>query len=123
MVDPGLAAMPDDPVDVVRAERMPRLKGPDRIQRGMAAADARVELQRDPQGLEALAEAAHQLRAVEAVGGARERRAEPAILAFEDVDDAGEPAFREQGAVKPALPPPSRPHALPPPPPLPPPHP
>ena len=78
----------------------------------MIAAHARIELQRDVHGLEALAEAVDQLRQIEAVRRTRERAAKAAIRVFEDVDDAGEAVLRQQRAIQSALRGASRMHAL-----------
>ena len=82
-----------------RRLRMSRM----RVERGVVAADAGIEFERDAHGLEALAEPGAQLREIEAVLRARKRRAEAAIRRLEHVDDAGKTLARQQRGIKPAL--------------------
>src|SRR5688572_9214421 len=79
------------------------LEGADRVERRVVASDARIELERDAHRLPLRAEPGGELREIEAVGGAREGGAEAAVLALEDVLDAGEAALGEERTVETAL--------------------
>src|SRR5207248_10387699 len=98
--------------EFVEPERTARTDVADRIKRRVVAADAGIEFQRNAHGLEPLAEAGGELGEIEAVGRARERRAEAAIRRLEHVHDAGESLLRQQRAVEPALRRAARMHAL-----------
>src|SRR5262249_1416938 len=104
--------MDSDFGDVLRPERSARRDQPDRVERGVIAADAGIEFKRDPPGFEALAEARGELSQIEAIVRARERGAEAPIGALEYVNDPGEPCLCEQRAVEPALRRPARVHTL-----------
>ena len=99
VIDGHARAMHRDALDIARPERMPRLHGADRVQRGVVAADAGIEFQRDPRRLPALPQPGDQFGPVEAVERAGEGGAEAAIFVFEHVDDAGEAAGGEQRAI------------------------
>ncbi len=90
----------------------PRPHGPNRIERGVVAADARVELERNLHRFEAGAESGRQRLQVEAVAGTGERGAEASIGALEHILDARESFSREQRAIEPALARPARMHPL-----------
>ncbi len=112
VIDRHSRAVHDYPLDIVRAERMPRLHRVDRVECRVIAADARVELQRNAHRLEALAQAVDELRQIEAIGRTRKCAAKAAIRILEHVDDAGEAVLCEQRAVKAALRRTPRVHAL-----------
>ena len=90
-------------VDVFDRERPAPTNIANGVERGVVAADAGIEFQRNAHGLEALAEPGTQRREIEAILRAREGRAKAAIGRFEDVDDAGEVLPRQQRRIKPAL--------------------
>jgi hypothetical protein len=98
-----MRAVHDDLVELIECERPALLDGADRVERRVVRTDAGIELERDPHGLEPLAETGAQLLELEAVLGARERGAETAIGRLEHINDAGESFLRQQRAVKAAL--------------------
>src|SRR6185369_8835452 len=91
VVGGDLRAVDDDLLNVFWPKFVFRLESADRIQGGVVAADAGVELERDAHRLPGAAEAGGELGEVEAVARAGEGGAEAAVFAFEDVLDAGEP--------------------------------
>ena len=104
MFDGDMRAVHHDGVDVVGPNGRLGLHRADGVERGVVAADAGIEFQRDahasPTAGRARDDSSSRLkRSVRA----REGGAEPAIGRFEHVDDAGEAGFREQRAVEPAL--------------------
>ena len=103
MIDRHLRAADHDLGEFLEAEGPARLDGPDRVQAGVVAGDAGIELERDAQGLEALAQAGAELRQIEQIGRARERGAEAAVGRLEHVDDPGEAVAGQQRPVEPAL--------------------
>ena len=103
VLDRHMRAVHHDGRDIVRAERRLRLHHADGVERGVVAADAGIEFQRNAHRLPLPAELRRQFVEIEAVGRAREGRAKAAIGRFEHVDDAGEAGLRQQRAVKPAL--------------------
>src|SRR4051812_45979537 len=103
VVGGDLRAVDDDLIHVFRTKSVFRLKSADRIQAGVVAADAGVELERDAHRLPCAPEAGGELREVEAVARAGEGGAEAAVFALEDVLDAGEAALGEERTVEAAL--------------------
>jgi len=99
MIQRYLRCMDDDSVDLLRPEwpLLPKLAY--RVQRRMIAANARVELERYLQRLPRLAQLRCELGQVEAIVGARKRRAEAAIGTLQNVANAGEPALSEENQL------------------------
>src|SRR6266568_1491716 len=112
VIDRHLRGVHQDFLHVLRAERPLRAHLAQRVERGVVAADAGIELQRDAQRLPGAAEARGQLGELEAIPRARKGGAEAAVLALEHVGDSGEAALSEQRAVEPALRGAARVHAL-----------
>src|SRR5258708_7013619 len=88
-----LRAMDSDFGDIVRPERAPRRNRSDSVERGVIAADAGIEFERDAESFEALAEARSQLGQIETIVRAREGAAEAPIGALEHVYDPGKSRF------------------------------
>src|SRR5579864_7898246 len=103
VIDGDLRAVHDDLLDIVERKRPAGADVADGVERGVVAADAGIEFQGNAQGLEALTETGAQLREIEAVVRARERRAEAAIGRLEHINDAGETVLCQEGAVKPEI--------------------
>src|SRR5712691_9693953 len=112
VIDGDLRSLHHDLVELIERERAAAGEVADGVERGVVAADAGIELERDTHGLEALAEPGAQLGEIEAILRARERGAEAAIGRLEHVDDAGEALLGEQRGVEPALRRPPGMHAL-----------
>jgi hypothetical protein len=103
VVDGHLRAVDHDLVELGESERAPALNVANGVERGVVAPHAGVELERDAHGLESFTEPSAELVEIEAVMGARKRRAEPAVRRLEYIHDAGEATLRQQRAVEPAL--------------------
>jgi len=80
-----------------------RLHLAQRVERGVIAADARIELQRDAHRLPDFAESRRQLGEPETILRARERSCRSRRIRFRTRRRSGEAALSEQRAVKPAL--------------------
>ena len=100
VLDRHLRSVHHDRRDIVRAERRLCLHHANGVERGVVAADAGIEFQRNAQRLPLPAELPRQLVEIEAVGRAREGRAKAAIGRFENVDDAGETGLRRAARRK-----------------------
>src|SRR6202030_199186 len=98
-----LRTVDDDLLDLVRRERPLGADGAYGIERGVVAAHAGIELERDAHGLPHAAEAGGQLVQLKAVLRARERRAEPAVLALEHIHDAGQALLGKERAIQTTL--------------------
>ena len=90
MINGDLRCVHDDAFDIAGNERMPLVDVGERIEGRMGAADAGVEFQRHPHGLEAFAKSGGQRGKLKAVSRPREGGAETAIRRLEHVDDSGE---------------------------------
>src|SRR5690554_219774 len=103
VVGSDLRAVDHNFVELVQGERPSRLNRLDRIQRSVVTAHAGIELQRNTQGLELLAQAGAERVEIEAVLRAGESGAETTVGRFEHINDAGEAVLGQQRTIEAAL--------------------
>jgi hypothetical protein len=103
MIDCDTRAMHDDLVKLIQRERATRADIANGIERRVIAADAGIELQRDPHRFPLAGEPCAERVHIETVLRAREGRAEAPVRRLEYIDNAGEAPLSQERAVESAL--------------------